>query len=37
MESRGRILDAAVEIAGDRGYDSTSIVAVRARCGLPAS
>ncbi|MFF6979878.1 TetR/AcrR family transcriptional regulator [Streptomyces sp. NPDC008343] len=37
MESRQRILDAAVEIAGERGYDGTSIAAVSAKCGLPAS
>ncbi|WP_217550986.1 TetR/AcrR family transcriptional regulator [Streptomyces sp. GbtcB6] len=37
LESRQRILDAAVEIAGERGYDGTSIVAVSAKCGLPAS
>ncbi|MBU6529650.1 TetR/AcrR family transcriptional regulator [Streptomyces mayonensis] len=36
-ESRRRILDAAVEIAGERGYDGTSIAAVSAKCGLPAS
>jgi AcrR family transcriptional regulator len=36
-ESRRRILDAAVEIAGERGYDGTSIAGVSARCGLPAS
>ncbi|MFF7981173.1 TetR/AcrR family transcriptional regulator [Streptomyces sp. NPDC007901] len=37
VESRRRILDAAVEIAGERGYDGTSIAAVSAKCGLPAS
>ncbi|MFG2820905.1 TetR family transcriptional regulator [Kitasatospora sp. NPDC048365] len=37
VESRRRILDAAVEIAGERGYEGTSIAAVKARCGLPAS
>ncbi|GAA3547269.1 TetR/AcrR family transcriptional regulator [Streptomyces osmaniensis] len=37
VESRQRILDAAVEIAGERGYDGTSIAAVSAKCGLPAS
>ncbi|GAA4080109.1 TetR/AcrR family transcriptional regulator [Streptomyces shaanxiensis] len=37
MESRQRILDATVEIAGERGYDGTSIAAVSAKCGLPAS
>jgi AcrR family transcriptional regulator len=36
-ESRRRILDAAAEIAGERGYDGTSIAQVSARCGLPAS
>jgi AcrR family transcriptional regulator len=36
-ESRRRILDAAVEIAAERGYDGTGIAAVSARCGLPAS
>jgi AcrR family transcriptional regulator len=36
-ESRRRILDAAAEIAGERGYDGTSIAAVSNRCGLPAS
>ncbi|WTO33821.1 TetR/AcrR family transcriptional regulator [Streptomyces achromogenes] len=37
VESRQRILDAAVAIAGERGYDGTSIAAVSSRCGLPAS
>ncbi|MFI6376123.1 TetR family transcriptional regulator [Streptomyces sp. NPDC050546] len=37
MESRQRILDATVEIAGERGYEGTSIAAVSAKCGLPAS
>ncbi|MEV7283179.1 TetR family transcriptional regulator [Streptomyces sp. NPDC093252] len=37
IESRQRILDAAVEIAGERGYEGTSIAAVRVKCGLPAS
>jgi AcrR family transcriptional regulator len=37
VESRRRILDAAVEVAGERGYEGTSISAVSARCGLPAS
>ncbi|WP_328422325.1 TetR/AcrR family transcriptional regulator [Streptomyces sp. NBC_00443] len=37
LESRQRILDAAVEIAGERGYEGTSIATVSARCGLPAS
>src|SRR5689334_6284385 len=35
--SRARILDAATEIAAERGYEGTSIGAVSARCGLPAS
>jgi len=37
VESRQRILDAAVEIAGERGYEGTSIAGVSAKCGLPAS
>ncbi|MBC3840753.1 TetR/AcrR family transcriptional regulator [Streptacidiphilus sp. 4-A2] len=37
VESRRRILDAAVEIAGERGYEGTSIAGVSAKCGLPAS
>ncbi|KUN29451.1 TetR family transcriptional regulator [Streptomyces antibioticus] len=37
MESRQRILDATVEIAGERGYEGTSIAAVSAKCALPAS
>ncbi len=37
VESRQRILDAAVEISGERGYEGTSIAAVSAACGLPAS
>ena len=37
IESRQRILDAAVEIAGERGYEGTSIAAVSVKCGLPAS
>jgi AcrR family transcriptional regulator len=37
VESRQRILDAAVRIAGERGYEGTSIAAVSAECGLPAS
>ncbi|GGV39943.1 TetR family transcriptional regulator [Streptomyces griseoflavus] len=37
VESRQRILDAAVQIAGERGYEGTSIAAVSAACGLPAS
>jgi AcrR family transcriptional regulator len=36
-ESRRRILDAAAEIAGERGYEGTSIATVSARSGLPAS
>ena len=35
--SRGRILDAATEIAAERGYEGTSIALVSAKCGLPAS
>lgn len=35
--SRQRILDAATEIASERGYEGTSIGAVSAKCGLPAS
>jgi AcrR family transcriptional regulator len=35
--SRVRILDAATEIAASRGYEGTSIGAVSAKCGLPAS
>src|ERR1700759_2346375 len=35
--SRTRILDAATEIAGERGYEGTSIGLVSAKCGLPAS
>ena len=35
--SRNRILDAAAEIAVERGYDGTSIGSVSAKCGLPAS
>jgi AcrR family transcriptional regulator len=37
VESRQRILDATVEIASERGYEGTSIAAVSAKCGLPAS
>ncbi|MFD3930461.1 TetR family transcriptional regulator [Streptomyces sp. NPDC058614] len=37
IESRQRILDAAAEIAGERGYEGTSIAAVSVKCGLPAS
>ena len=36
-ESRRRILDAAAEVAGERGYEGTSIGAVSSKCGLPAS
>lgn len=36
-ESRRKILAAAAEIAGERGYDGTSISAVSERSGLPAS
>ena len=35
--SRERILDAATEIAAQRGYEGTSIALVSAKCGLPAS
>jgi AcrR family transcriptional regulator len=35
--SRTRILDAATEIASERGYEGTSIAVVSAKCGLPAS
>ncbi|BBX62171.1 TetR family transcriptional regulator [Mycobacterium saskatchewanense] len=35
--SRIRILDAATEIASERGYEGTSIGLVSAKCGLPAS
>ncbi|OBF50879.1 TetR family transcriptional regulator [Mycobacterium sp. 852002-53434_SCH5985345] len=35
--SRSRILDAATEIASERGYEGTSIGLVSAKCGLPAS
>lgn len=35
--SRGRILDAATEIASERGYEGTSIALVSTKCGLPAS
>jgi AcrR family transcriptional regulator len=35
--SRERILDAATEIAAERGYEGTSIAMVSAKCGLPAS
>ncbi|MFJ9371391.1 TetR/AcrR family transcriptional regulator [Nocardia sp. NPDC101769] len=36
-ESRRRILDAAVEVAVERGYDGTSIALVSKKSGLPAS
>lgn len=36
-ESRRRILDATVEVAGERGYEGTSIALVSKKCGLPAS
>jgi AcrR family transcriptional regulator len=36
-ESRERILDAATTIAGERGYEGTSIALVSERSGLPAS
>src|ERR1700758_2325317 len=35
--SRERILDAATEIAAERGYEGTSIGLVSKNCGLPAS
>lgn len=35
--SRERILDAAAEIAGERGYEGTSINLISERSGLPAS
>ena len=35
--SRSRIVNAAKVIASERGYEGTSIGAVSARCGLPAS
>ncbi|WP_078288659.1 TetR/AcrR family transcriptional regulator [Mycobacterium sp. D16R24] len=35
--SRARIVDAAAEIAAERGYEGTGIAAVSAKCGLPAS
>jgi AcrR family transcriptional regulator len=35
--SRERILDAASEIASERGYEGTSIALVSKKCGLPAS
>jgi AcrR family transcriptional regulator len=36
-ESRQRILAAATQIAGERGYDGTSVALVSERSGLPAS
>ncbi len=36
-KSRQKILDAATEIAGERGYEGTSIALVSERSGLPAS
>ncbi len=36
-ESRRKIIDAALEIAAERGYDGTSISLVSERSGLPAS
>jgi AcrR family transcriptional regulator len=35
--SRTRILEAASEIAAERGYEGTSIALVSKKCGLPAS
>src|SRR5947199_6653053 len=35
--SRERILDAATEIAAERGYEGASIALVSAKSGLPAS
>ena len=35
--SRERILEAATEIAAERGYEGTSIGLVSKKCGLPAS
>jgi AcrR family transcriptional regulator len=35
--SRERILNAATEIAAERGYEGTSIALVSKKCGLPAS
>jgi AcrR family transcriptional regulator len=35
--SRERILDAATEIAAERGYEGASIALVSEKCGLPAS
>ncbi|OBC10938.1 TetR family transcriptional regulator [Mycobacterium sp. 852013-50091_SCH5140682] len=36
-QSRERILDAATQIASERGYEGTSIALVSKACGLPAS
>ena len=36
-QSRERIIDAATEIASERGYEGTSIGLVSKKCGLPAS
>ena len=36
-QSRERILDAATEIASERGYEGTSIALVSKKCSLPAS
>jgi AcrR family transcriptional regulator len=36
-ESRRKILDAAADVASERGYDGTSIALVSKKCGLPAS
>jgi AcrR family transcriptional regulator len=36
-QSRERILDAATEIAAERGYEGTSIALVSKKCSLPAS
>lgn len=36
-ESRRRVIEAATEIAGERGYDGTSISLVRQRSGVPTS
>lgn len=35
--SRGKIIEAATEIASERGYEATSISAVSERSGLPSS
>ena len=37
QESRQRILDAALAIAAERGYDGTTVALVCERAGLPAS